>query len=235
MILFQGKIWKRYESTWFGRRPKSVLSGVDIVIEKGKLHLLIGEIGLGKSTLLKIISGLEAFETVPFHPVEDTITLNDIAYMGHDIVYSRSETVHRLLQERNEMYNLFDMTTCLKILEEFQISPKEKLINLSDGQKRLVAFAVCISLDRKVYLLDEPFSNIDVNHISQMNQWLISKLDGEKTFIIATHRIHEVELLAERVIWIHSRWDFEQADADSIRDEYASSIEEVMKNRGSEK
>lgn len=232
MMLFDGQIWKRYDSVTWRRPSKSVLSGLHIQIEQGKLHLLIGEIGYGKSTLLKILANLETFEIVPGAKITNDIRYSQVSYMGQFIVSSRTKTIRNMLRMFQSLFCDFNLEKCSLILSDFLLTQDMKMRTLSDGQKRILAFAICLSNEKLVYLLDEPYSNIDVINITKMNHWLIQDMDGVKTFVIATHRIHEVELIADRILWIQDRSQLSSGEADALREEEASSIEEMVKKRG---
>lgn len=232
MMLFDGQIWKRYDSVTWRRPSKSVLSGLHIQIEQGKLHLLIGEIGYGKSTLLKILANLETFEIVPGAKITNDIRYSQVSYMGQFIVSSRTKTIRNMLRMFQSLFCDFNLEKCSLILSDFLLTQDMKMRTLSDGQKRILAFAICLSTEKLVYLLDEPYSNIDVINITKMNHWLIQDMDSVKTFVIATHRIHEVELIADRILWIQDRSQLSSGEADALREEEASSIEEMVKKRG---
>ena len=174
--------------------------------QKGEIIALLGPNGAGKSTLLNMISGLLAPDSGTIKVCETEINTSPDVYKGNI----------GFLAEGAPMYG--DMTVedflsymaALKGVAHAQVRAAEKLAqiedvkdmrieNLSKGYKRRVGFAQSILSDPPLLLLDEPTDGLDPNQKEHIRR-LIKAMGKNKTIIISTHLLDDVEEMCNRIM-----------------------------------
>lgn len=185
------------------------LSNININIEKNEIIGLLGANGAGKSTLMKsVVGGLK-------------IDSGEILFNNKDITTNEVETKSKIgfLPENNPLYLDMFVKEYLQFVANIHNIPYEnveKVINLvgltpekskkikqlSKGYKQRVGLAQAIIHRPDLLILDEPTNGLDPNQIVEIRN-LIKEIGQEKTIIISTHIMQEVEALCSRVILIH--------------------------------
>lgn len=168
-----------------------ILENINIQFEDGKIYCIMGESGVGKTTLLKLIMGLEK-------PDSGNITVSGT--LG--AVFQED----RLLMERTAVDNIYFVTghggyfnDREKIRESLSmILPRDchdkPVSQLSGGMKRRVALARAFLSDRQVLLLDEPFTGLD-QATRQRTGEFIQKYQKGRTVVVITHEKQDVDML----------------------------------------
>ncbi|MBQ1719774.1 MAG: gliding motility-associated ABC transporter ATP-binding subunit GldA [Bacteroidales bacterium] len=189
---------------------QKALDNVSFDISNGEIVGFLGPNGAGKSTLMKIITGY-----IP-------ATEGDVFINGKNILENPIEIRKKLgyLPEQNPLY--FDMyiveylefvagiygiknkkARIDEVVELTGLSPEinKKIGTLSKGYKQRVGLAQAIIHDPEVLILDEPTSGLDPNQIIEIRN-LIKNLGKEKTVILSTHIMQEVEAICDRILLI---------------------------------
>ncbi|MBT2698174.1 ABC transporter ATP-binding protein [Bacillus sp. ISL-40] len=183
----------------FGK--KTVLNDVNLKIEKGQLFGLIGPSGAGKTTLVKMIVGMDKADTGSIHVLDKKMPnlalLQEIGYMAQaDALYGE------LTGEENLKFfaSLFGLN---KEAQKKRITYVSSLVNLTDdlkkrvaaysgGMKRRLSLAIALIQDPKILILDEPTVGIDPElKLSIWKEFLRLKNDEQKTIIVTTHVMDE--------------------------------------------
>jgi iron(III) transport system ATP-binding protein len=189
------------------------LNGISLEVEAGKITVIIGESGCGKSTLLRCINGFHdlekgsihledhkvygpAYNLVPGHP--------DIQYVSQDALLLENHTVEEnILDKLNgyaDVYKIKTIQHLIKILG-LQGLEKQKPKFLSSGQKQRLSIARALAGDPKLYLLDEPFTNLDYPTKRAIWQTIFDKVKKKKTAVIlVTHLPDDVWEIADEVL-----------------------------------
>ncbi len=197
---------------------KSVLCDLNLEIEANQLCCLLGSSGCGKTTILRLIAGLESPQNGEINIGNKVFTKNkkilvqphqrNIGYIFQDLALWPHFTVYKNiafgLNERNEK-NVKD--TVFKMLDFFGIQDQsEKYPNqLSGGQKQLVAISRSLVLKPKILLMDEPLTNLDVKlkrkileHIKELKH--SQSFGANLTIIYVTHDHREAFAIADKII-----------------------------------
>ena len=183
-----------------------VASGIDFSIEAGKLIALVGANGIGKSTLLRTLSGmqpaLEGEVMIQGRTLSSYSTLGRAAHLSvvlTEAPASKNLTVHELISLGRQPY-----TNSVGVLTENDkqvirnameitdttILAHRKCFELSDGQMQRVVIARALAQDTPVIILDEPTTHLDLYHRAYILK-LLKKLTSEqgKTVLFSTHEI----------------------------------------------
>ena len=176
----------------------SALSDVSFRIEDGQLTVLAGENGSGKSLLMKIIAGLEkpssgtvdtsdpvalVFQDADAQILADTV-IEDVRFSLRNRKLKKEESIAKAREALS-----------LAGLSEKENSPSHLL---SGGEKRRLAIASALALDRHTLIFDEPYSNLDYGGVKSVNS-LIEELKGKGfTIVILTHELEKCLGLADR-------------------------------------
>ncbi len=188
----------------------NVIHGVDLSVKEGELVVFVGPSGCGKSTLLRMIAGLETItggdvlidgKRVNDEPPRNrdiAMVFQDYALYPHKTLYENMAFGLRLRKTPNEEIDrrVMDAARLLRIDHMLQRKPAE----LSGGQRQRVAIGRAIVRQPKVFLFDEPLSNLDAQLRNEMRTE-IKKLHQRlgATIIYVTHDQVEAMTLADRI------------------------------------
>lgn len=175
------------------------LKNINLSIEPGCILGLVGHNGAGKSTLLKAILGLTSYHgdlnVLGQNPREHRVSLlNDIAYIADTATLPRWMKVSQAIDYVDGVHSKFDKSLAFNILDKTTIKLNSKISSLSKGMVTQLHLALVMSIDAKLLILDEPTLGLDIIYRKHFYQSLLDEFyDGDKTIIIATHQIEEVE------------------------------------------
>ncbi len=193
---------------------KTVLDTINFEIEENKFYAVLGASGSGKSTFLKIISGIESPTSGRIELNNKDITNNPIKNRNIGYIFQEPLLFPHMTVEDNVCYSLKvkkmdkELITmmCDKYMKYLHIEELKSRMpsELSGGQKQRVALARSLILSPKFLLLDEPFSSLDYNLRIELGELLL-KLQKELslTIIFVTHDIEESLTLANEVLYLH--------------------------------
>lgn len=209
------------------------LDNIDLNIPKGSITGLIGPNGSGKSTLLKLIAGLS-------HPDKGTVqVLNNltkkelkkkIAFLPELNHLYKWMSVRETLNFWRSFYSDWDDEKAEDLINFMHLKPEQKVKNLSKGMKARLKLILTLARDASIILLDEPFSGIDPQSRGRIMDSLTSRYDfGYQTMIISTHDVLQAEQIFGHVIFLEYGKIKRFAEADELRAEYGSSINELIK------
>jgi ABC-2 type transport system ATP-binding protein len=166
-----------------------VLSDINYTFEKGKIYLVTGHNGSGKTMLLRLLCGL-------LTPTEGEIKSHDGMSYGVIIekpaFWERETALYNLkyLAGINKKVGLDEINNSLKNVDLFD-KAKTKVKNFSLGMKQRLAIAQALMEDPDVILLDEPFNALDEENYSRVIKLLIREKEKKKIVVIASHGIIE--------------------------------------------
>ncbi len=204
----------------------SVLKNLNFKINDGEFFILLGASGSGKSTTLNIISGLEKQTSGNIYFDDEEVTkkgpnqrgvamvFQDYALYPHMSVYKNMAFPLKMSRKSKEYIDkkVKETAKILEITELLDRKPRE----LSGGQAQRVALGRSLVRDPKIFLLDEPLSNLDTNIRSQIRTELKSiHRDLGKTFVYVTHDQQEALSMGDRIA-ILNEGKVEQLDAPSV-------------------
>lgn len=189
-------------------KDKIICDNMNINFEKNKIYGLLGKNGVGKSTLINIITNqllCESGEIKIFGKSanEDISVLDDICVVREKEFFNNQYKVKDIFEVYSYFYKNYDYELQGKLCEIFEINQKLAYKKLSRGMKTLVSNIIGICSNAPITIFDEPTIGLDaVNRQEFYNILLDSYMHNNRTIIISTHLINEVEELLEKVVII---------------------------------
>jgi heme exporter protein A len=179
------------------RGERELFSDVDVALQRGELLQVEGANGSGKTSLLRIVAGLSAAASGEIRWNNETIDelaedyFRDLLYLGHAAAIKDEltalENLHLTLQlagERSSPGNAKQALSDAGLKDRLHLPAKY----LSQGQRRRVALArLCLS-ERPLWILDEPFTALDVGAISWVAQLIANQLKRNGIVLFTTHQ-----------------------------------------------
>lgn len=211
---------------------KKALDNVDLVLPRGSIVGLLGPNGSGKTTMLKLVTGLlqpsegEVF-ACGFKPGAESKDL--VAYQSDKVYMNDWMKVQDFIEMFADFYSNFNKGKAYKMLETLNIDPKEKLKHLSKGNKEKVQLITTMCRDVQLYLLDEPIGGVDPAARDYILNTILSNYNEEATVVISTHLIADVEPVLNHVIFLKEGHIVRQGDVDDIREETGKSIDTLFR------
>lgn len=215
---------------FFKYEKEFVLENINLEIKQKDFLTILGPNGGGKSTLLKLILGInplvqgdikifgnkiaDEISNIGYVPQNTNINLNfpisviEVVMMGQNDIKKRFFGYKK--DEKIKALEILDKVN----MKEFATS---KISNLSGGQRQRVLIARALFANPKILLLDEPTSNIDINGCEQIYQTL-EKLNDELTIVVISHDISLVLKYATKAVYINKKLTYH--DLSKMKDEF---------------
>jgi heme ABC exporter ATP-binding subunit CcmA len=187
----------------------AALRQVSVDFEPGRCYVLLGENGAGKSTLLRILAGLlrPSFGTVRlFGGTEPHQARARIGYMSHAPMLYDELTAQENLRYFADLYPGRDCLTPAEALRQVGLDPmlKRTLSQYSQGMRQRTSLARVLLPVPELLLLDEPFSNMDVESARQMVELLAGFRHSNRTIVLTTHQRELAAPISDWVLTLHA-------------------------------
>lgn len=206
------------------------LKSVNLNIDKGKIVGLIGPNGAGKTTLLKSVLGLDScdgnLKVLGIDPFKQRADLmKEICFIADVAVLPKWIKVEQLLTFTEQTHPNFSVEQAKQFLSKTKIKMTHKVKELSKGMTAQLHLAIVMSINAKLLVLDEPTLGLDILFRKQFYDNLLNDyFDNERTIIITTHQVEEIEHILTDVVFIREG----EIVLDANMDELTSSYFEVM-------
>jgi len=189
-------------------KNKVALDSAAFTIRPGRIVGLIGPNGAGKTTALKAILGLIPFEGHLDVLGRDPRThrdelMNDVCFIADVAVLPRWIRVREAIDFVAGVHPRFDHARCERFLANTQLKPQMRVRELSKGMIVQLHLALVMAIDAKLLVLDEPTLGLDILYRKQFYQRLLEDyFDEEKTILVTTHQVEEIEHILTDVMFI---------------------------------
>jgi ABC-2 type transport system ATP-binding protein len=185
------------------------LDGVSFTINAGRIVGLIGPNGAGKTTALKAILGLTPFDgsltVLDRNPYEDRDELmRDVCFIADVAVLPRWLRVSQALDFVAGVHPRFERARAEEFLKKTDIRMRSRVRELSKGMVTQLHLALILAIDARMLVLDEPTLGLDLLFRRQFYDTLLNDyFDKERTILLTTHQVEEVQNLLTDVIFIN--------------------------------
>ncbi|CAG4973587.1 MAG: ABC transporter ATP-binding protein [Lysobacter sp.] len=216
-------------------KNKVALDGTSFEIPAGRIIGLIGPNGAGKTTALKAMLGLIPFEgqmsVIGRDPrTERDELMRDVCFIADVAVLPRWIRVSEAIEFVAGVHPRFDRARCERFLKGTQLKPQMKVRELSKGMIVQLHLALVMAIDARLLVLDEPTLGLDILYRKQFYQRLLEDyFDEDKTILITTHQVEEVEHILTDVMFIRDGKIVLDTEMDTLGERFT----EVMVNADS--
>ncbi len=182
-----------------------VFNDLNLTVEQGGIYGLLGPNGQGKSTLLYLISGL-------LRPNEGEVTMNGTStglrlpsilskiFIVPEEFTLPAITMKEYCQLNAPFYPKFSFDELSENLKAFGLDTDINMASFSMGQKKKAFLSFALACNTEILLLDEPTNGLDVTGKADFRRFIASHMNDNRTIIISTHQIHDVEKLLDHII-----------------------------------
>ncbi len=199
---------------------------VSFDIEKGKITGLIGPNGAGKTTLLKAVLGLtdcqgslSVLSLDPFRQRKEL--MQNICFIADVAVLPRWIRVTQLLDFIEAVHPRFSRSRAEELLSRTKVRPDAKVRELSKGMVTQFHLSIITAIDAKLLVLDEPTLGLDIIFRKEFYGNLLNDyFDGERTILITTHQVEEIENLLTDIMFINDGKIILDASMDDLPGHY---------------
>jgi len=216
----------------FSYEKQRVLEDINFTIEKSDFLTIIGPNGGGKSTLLKLILGinklqngfikvfgknhLEQIQNIGYVPQNTNVNLKFPITVLEVVMMGQNSLIKRIFGYKKD-----EKQKALEVLKKISMEDfaNNKISNLSGGQRQRVLIARALFSNPKILLLDEPTSNIDINGCEQVYLTL-QELNKKIPIIVVSHDISVILKYASKAFYVNKRMT--QHDLSKMKDEFKS-------------
>ena len=207
-------------------QKERVFNDFSLQLEESKIYGLLGKNGTGKSTLLYLLSGL-------LRPNVGTVCCDGLTAfkrypeMLRDIflVTEEFEMPAICLSEYVKLYKTFYPNFSVEVLQEcladFELPEDVHLGKLSMGQRKKAYIAFAMATNTKYLFMDEPTNGLDIPSKSQFRKVIAQHMTDDRTVIISTHQVHDVEQMLDHILILDQRSVLLNATMQEIIDQYS--------------
>ena len=207
-------------------KNKLALDDTRFEVPLGRIVGLIGPNGAGKTTALKAILGLVPFEgdlkVLGKDPrTERDELMNDVCFIADVAVLPRWMKVKEAIAFVAGVHPRFDEAKCRRFLEGTQLKPDLRVREMSKGMIVQLHLALVMAIDARLLVLDEPTLGLDILYRKQFYQRLLEDyFDEEKTILVTTHQVEEIEHILTDVMFIRDGKIVLDAPMDTLGERY---------------
>jgi ABC-2 type transport system ATP-binding protein len=206
------------------------VDNVSFEIEKGRIMGLIGPNGAGKTTLLKALLGLtdcdgelSVLGLDPFRQRKEL--MQNICFIADVAVLPRWIRVSQLLDFMAATHPNFSMSRAQELLSNTKVRHDAKIRQLSKGMVTQLHLSIITAIDARLLVLDEPTLGLDIIFRKEFYGNLLNDyLDGERTILITTHQVEEIENLLTDIMFINEGRLILNTTMDSLAERYSELV-----------
>ena len=187
------------------KKGNLVLKNLNLNIPQGKIVGLLGPNGCGKSTLVKMVSGVLKATSGEILVCGNKIgeqTKALVSFLPERTYFTANMKVDELINLFADFYIDFDKSKAYSLMADLGIDTSKALKTLSKGTKEKVQLILVMSRNARIYLLDEPIAGVDPAAREYIINTVLGSYNREATIIITTHLISDVEDLLDEFVFL---------------------------------
>lgn len=214
----------------YKKNQQLILDQINLTLASGKIIALLGENGAGKTTLMRIICGLAKNYHGELNLAKTTNAAErkaKISFTDNLRGFSNNSKISAVKHFYEVMYVDFDNEQFEQLRQFMKLDLEMKLSQLSRGMREKLIIALTFARKADLYLLDEPFSGIDVMSRKKIINSIILWKQESATILISDHFVNEIASLLDEVVILKDKTVYSHQSADDIRKKHQS-IEEYF-------
>lgn len=212
-----------------------VLKDISMKLEEGRIYGLLGENGVGKTTLLTLLAGLKKADEgsvdidgyVPFD--RKPSFLSKIYYLPDEVAAVKSKALD-YAADQGQFWTDFDLDKFRKIMEIFENDENMRMDRMSYGQLKKTYISFALACNARYLLMDEPTNGLDIPSKAQFRKAVSKYTSDDSTLLISTHQVRDLEALIDPIIILDRRDVLLNASIDEITQklyfDYSSAVDD---------
>ena len=187
----------------YGQNP--VLKNISMKLEEGKIYGLLGENGVGKTTLLTLLCGLKkpqkgSIDIDGYNPYDRKPSFLANQYYLSDEVAAVNMKAIDYARNYGKFWEKFDMGKFLEIMKVFENDPEQKMNRMSCGQLKKTWISFALACNTRYIFMDEPTNGLDIPSKAQFRKAVTKYTSEDSTLVISTHQVRDLENIIDPII-----------------------------------
>ena len=183
----------------------TVLQNITMSLEEGRIYGLLGENGVGKTTLLTLISGLKSPTTgsintdghIPYD--REPSFLSDQYYLSDEVAAVNMKAIDYAVNY-GQFWEKFDLSQFNEIMQVFENDTHQKMSRMSFGQLKKTYIAFALACNTKYLYMDEPTNGLDIPSKAQFRKAITKYTREDSVILISTHQVRDLENIIDPII-----------------------------------
>lgn len=182
-----------------------VLKNITMNLEEGRIYGLLGENGVGKTTLLTLIAGLKkpltgSIETDGYIPYDrEPSFLSDQYYLSDEVAAVNMKAIE-YAANYGRFWENFDLEKFNEVMQVLENDPQQKMSKMSFGQLKKTYIAFALACNTKYLLMDEPTNGLDIPSKAQFRKAVTRYTREDSVILISTHQVRDLENIIDPII-----------------------------------
>jgi len=192
----------------YGNNP--VLENISMKLEPGRIYGLLGENGVGKTTLLTLLAGLKKTQAGSIdadgrNPYDRKPELLADQYYLPDEVAPVNDSAAGWAASSGKFWPNYDHDKFIAIMAEFETDPSQKMTKMSNGQLKKSYISFALACGTRYLYMDEPTNGLDIPSKAQFRSAILKYTSEESTIVISTHQVRDLENVIDPIIILDKR------------------------------
>ena len=189
----------------FAYGEKAVLKNITMKLEEGRIYGLLGENGVGKTTLLTLLCGLKkpqagTIDTDGMKPYDRQPSLLSNQYYLSDEVPAMNMKAAEYAKNYGKFWEGFDMDKFMEVMKVLENDPQQKMNQMSFGQLKKTYIAFALACNTKYLFMDEPTNGLDIPSKAQFRKAVTKYTREDSVILISTHQVRDLENIIDPII-----------------------------------
>ena len=207
----------------FSYGEKAVLKNITMTLEEGRIYGLLGENGVGKTTLLTLLCGLKAVKTGSINtdghnPYDrDPSFLSEQYYLSDEVAPMNMPAIE-YARNYGKFWSNFDIAKFEEIMGVLENDPAQKMTKMSFGQLKKTYIAFALACNTKYLFMDEPTNGLDIPSKAQFRKAVTKYTREDSVILISTHQVRDLENIIDPIIILDKQDVLLNASIEEISD-----------------
>ena len=182
-----------------------VLRNISMTLKEGRIYGLLGENGVGKTTLLTLLCGLKKVKTGSIdidgqNPYDRHPSLLSEQYYLSDEVAAVNMTAAEYARTYGKFWEKFDYDKFIEVMKVFENDADKKMAKMSFGQLKKTYISFALACNTKYLFMDEPTNGLDIPSKAQFRKALMKYTSEDAIILISTHQVRDLENIIDPII-----------------------------------